>query len=300
MKALQDLKQSPMWGKYLHAMGWTIHVTSRGIQLMLMPTIIGGLVKIQHPTVVTKEDLIEIEKFCRDHKALFIKLEPYVAQDMAIFNNAGFVASRSPQCVPSTMYLDLTLSEAQMWEKISHSGKYSINRSRREGDKVVFYRHPTEEILRPYYEMCVDTGKLKKFYVQPYRELKIRVGIFGEHAVLGIVYDKEGNMASGKFYLGDKDLTLYVTGGTSRVGRSEKGGYLLMWESMLYLKTLGYKILDLEGVSDPRYPIFTKDWGGFTHFKEHFGGEIVRFPTPQIKYLNPFFRFMSRFNGFGL
>ena len=67
-----------------------------------------------------------------------------------------------------------------------------------------------------------------------------------------------------------------------------------MWEAILHLKDSGYDWLDLEGVDDDRFPAFTRDWGGFSYFKEKFGGKVVRYPMPQIKYLNPVLRILSK------
>jgi len=68
-----------------------------------------------------------------------------------------------------------------------------------------------------------------------------------------------------------------------------------MWESILYFKKIAYKYIDLEGVDDERFPSFTKNWGGFTHFKEKFGGTILKLPPPYIKYYSPILKFFTKF-----
>jgi len=171
----QDLKQCDNWGLYLESLGWKTHRISNGAMFMTIKSPLGTLVKCQHPKALSKKDLAEIEEICRAQKALFIKLEPFVGQDMELMKACGYKVSNTPQCVPSTMYIDLTQTEEELWNKLSHSAKYSVNRSRREGDKVVFYKNPTKDVLKPYYAMCVETGRLKKFYVQPYKELDTRI-----------------------------------------------------------------------------------------------------------------------------
>jgi lipid II:glycine glycyltransferase (peptidoglycan interpeptide bridge formation enzyme) len=38
-------------------------------------------------------------------------------------------------------------------------------------------------------------------------------------------------------------------------------------------------------------------WGGFSHFKEKFGGTIVEFPVPYVKYFNPIIKVISKLYG---
>lgn len=293
-----DIRQTPQWGTFLESLKWESHFVEN-ILVMTRSLGIGSAVKIQHPTRVTSQNLIDIEILCKKKNALFIKLEPFLGQDIKLITDAGYVESPYPQCVPSTMYLNLAKSQDELWGGISHSGKYAINRGKREGAEVTFITNPfgTAE-LKQFYDLCRETGKLRKFYVPPFSELASKAKAFGNDAILGLVHNTQKQLISGKFYVGAGDMVLYVVGGTSSVGRSERGGFNLMWESMLYLKERGYKILDLEGVDDPRYPIFTKNWGGFSHFKEKFGGDIVRFDPPMIKYLSPVFKLLARHRSF--
>jgi len=295
MKKYSNIRQSDNWAKYFETFGWKSHRTKNGTNIIYYPTKLGSFVKIQRPPFETKEDLEEIEKFCRSTHALFIKLEPCVDQDKKILEDSGYVISIFPLVPPSSMFIDLTKSGKKLWNDVSRSGKYSVNRAKREGAETVVYKNPAIEILQEYFEIEKYTGKLKKFYVQPLKDLLNRHKIFGEKSYLVLVYDKKENLAGGKYYVADKDTVLYVNGGTSEIGRESKAGYDLMWESILYFKKEGYKTLDLDGVDDERFPNFTKSWGGFSHFKEKFGGEIIRFPYPYIKYLHPFFRFLSKF-----
>jgi lipid II:glycine glycyltransferase (peptidoglycan interpeptide bridge formation enzyme) len=52
---------------------------------------------------------------------------------------------------------------------------------------------------------------------------------------------------------------------------------------MRFLKKKGCKLLDLEGIYDPRNPV-TKRWRGFTLFKRGFGGREVEYIGSFVKY----------------
>lgn len=295
-----DIRQSDAWGRYLSLLGWHQLRTTRGTGVVFRKMFFGSVVKVQRPKNVTIEDLQEVEKICRKNKALFIKVDPDFDQDPSVFESAGFEQSYSPLCPPTTIFIDLTKSEAELWRAISHSGKYSINRARREGAYTKFYRNPSVAVLKKYHEIAVETGKLKHFYTQPFNELLAKVKAFENECIIAVVYDKNDIMVGSKLFLCANGMVLYNTGGTTAKGRHQKSGYLLVWETFKYFKALGYRVMDLEGKDDKRFPLFTKNWEGFSYFKEKFGGEVVEFPIPYIKFLNPVMAFMAKVTPMGM
>lgn len=304
MKEVFDMRQTDEWAEYLRFLGWKNERTSNGTlvnfrKLSFFP--FGKVVKVQRPfPLLKKKDLEEIENLSRKQKALFIKIEPNVGQNTQILRNYGYTYSLFPLIPTKTLFIHLYKSEDELWKDISKSGKYKINRAKREGAEVRFFQNPDKKILEEYHVMHVYTGKQKKFYVQPFKDLVKKVQIFGDNSHLVMVYNKDGSLAGGKFYVCKGENVLYLYGGTSAEGRQTNAGYALLWESILYLKKHGYKLLDLEGLDDDRFPSFTKDWGGFSYFKEKFGGESVEFPHPHIKYLHPMMEWMSRVSPVGL
>lgn len=288
---IEDLRQSPKWAEYLAWLGWKPVVTSGGINIEILSTCIGRMVKIQRPGPLTKSDLDEIYKICTENKALFIKLEPSYYQDTDLLTEDGYVKSYSPLSPPSTMYIDLTLDQGLLWGNITKGGKYTIRHSNSE---TVFYRNPPEDVLKQLHALFQETAKKQKFSIQSLDDLKKKAEIFGEECYVALSYDSEKNLTGGKFFLAYKENVWYLHAGTNELGRKSDAGHKMMWDSFLYFKNLGYTILDLDGIDDPRFPVFTKRWGGFSFFKEKFGGIVVRFPYSYVKYIHPFFRFMGR------
>ncbi len=284
MSTFQDIRQSDNWGKYLTSIGFKTVRTSGGVLMVIKKIWFFGLIKIQKPSPLSKEDLDEIENTAKKENYFMIKLEPFVGQDENLLTQAGYSISTTPLSVPSTMVIDLTKDEKYLWDKLSHSAKYSITRAEREGATVRFYENPTEEAFKNFYEVFAETAKKQKFYKLPYREALSRSKSFGRKSHLVLAYDKNSVLASGKLFLGNKEIVLYSLGGTTEAGRKTKIGYELLWKSILYLKGLGYSALDLEGMDDSRFKFFTSGWGGFSYFKEKFGGIVVRFPYPYVKF----------------
>jgi len=296
-----DIRQSENWAEYLHSLNWDSHKTSSGMNIEYTKTFLGGIVKIQRPSILEKKDLVEIETFCKGIKPLFIKIEPFIGQDVRVLEEAGYIKSDVPMIPPSTIYIDLTKSEEELWDNLaqskrySHTVQYSVKRAQREGVTLRFYQNPVREKLDVYFQMARETGRRKHFYTQPFKDMLTKVKIWGKECHLVLAYDKVGNLLSGKFFLCYGDMVLYSTGGTTPLGMKSKAGYELLWKAILYFKGLGYKVLDLEGKDDDRFPGLTKNWGGFSYFKEKFGGEAVEFPYPHIKYTSPVLKFMSKF-----
>ena len=290
----QDIRQSDSWGKYLTSIGFKTIRTSGGVLIVIKKILFFSLIKIQKPHPLQKKDLDEIESIAKKEKYFLIKLEPFVGQNENLLIECGYSQSSTPISVPSTMIIDLSKDEKYLWDKISHSAKYSIKRAEREGAQIRYYENPTEDAFRKFYALFKETAKRQKFYQLPYSECLKRLKSFGRESYLVMAYDKNGVLSSGKLFLGSGEMVLYTLGGTSEAGRKTKIGYEQLWKSILYLKGLGYSALDLEGMDDSRFKLFTSNWGGFSHFKEKFGGIIVRFPPPYVKFSNKILSLLNK------
>jgi len=291
----QSLRQADLWAVYLRLLKWDIKIIGSGAKIAVMKTPFGAVCKIQRPGKLNGKDLDEIEDICSQRRCMFIKIEAGMGQDEKLLADKGYVLSRFPLSPPSTMIMDLSKSEEEMWSSVSKSGKYSINRAKREGNVVKHHHNPDEEMLANFYAVAKETSKRGKFYIEPFKDLLKKRDVFKDNSFLSEVYDNQGRLVSAKFFLGAEGMVTFLQGGTSEVGRKGKGGYLLLWDCLLHFKELGYKQMDLEGIDDPRFPLFTKNWGGFSHFKEKFGGTILRLPPPYIKYKSPLLKFISKF-----
>ncbi|KKS16627.1 MAG: hypothetical protein UU77_C0016G0014 [candidate division WWE3 bacterium GW2011_GWC1_41_7] len=256
---------------------------------------IGGLVKVQHPKPLTSGDLEEIEKIALENNAMFVKIEPHISQDISLLESAGYIISLSPLSPPSTIYINLALDEKNLLKKISKSGRYSIRRAGKEGAEVKFYPNPDPEILEKFYELMRRSAKKQGFSVQSFEDLKKKAEVFGEECTVVLGYDSRGELTGGKFFLTYEKAVWYVHAGTTELGRKLDAGHKMMWESLVRFKNLGYTVMDMDGIDDDRFPIFTKKWGGFSYFKEKFGGEVIRFPYPYIKYHSKFLKFLAKY-----
>ena len=292
---IPDIRQSPNWGRYLEWIGWKEYRTQENINVEIMNIKFGSLIKVQHPAVLSDEDVKEIEDIAVKNRALFIKIEPYIDLDTSVLLDNGYVVSLSPLAPPATIYVNLTLDESVLWKNISKSGRYSIRRAGSEGAEVGFYKNPSTDILEKFYNLSRESSKKQGFSIQNFADLKEKAEAFKDECFVVLGFDKNGTITGGKFFLGYENGIWYLHAGTTEQGRKIDVGHKMMWDSFLYFKSLGYKVMDMDGIDDDRFPNFTKNWGGFSYFKEKFGGEIVRFPYPYIKYLNLMLKFLAKY-----
>lgn len=290
-----DIRQSPEWGEYLKWLGWQKLSLDPCKNLYFLKLGFLTIAKMQRPSNLSRDDLQQLDDLAKIHKWAFVKLEPSLDQNLDDLHEADFKISSSPLSPPSTIFIDLVKSTDDLWANLSPSVKYSINRAKREGGKVEIISKPTNELLTKIHPIIVETAKSQKFPAPSIEDLVKKKDLWEEDFHLAVVKNATGEVCGLKIFLGFNGNIWYMHGGTSSAGRKTKFGYLLLWESILYLKSQGYKFLDLEGKNDKRFPAFTKGWGGFSHFKERFGGTEAKFPYPYIKYFSPILKATSKF-----
>ena len=288
---IPNIRQTKGWEKYFNLVGWNSARLSNGSLIVYYKTPFGSFGKLQRPSILTRELLTELNIVCRRYRLIFLKLEPSVNQDQSLLREFDYVVSKAPLSPTTTAHIDLELSKETLWKNISRSGKYSITRGKREGAVVEFIKDPSKEQLKYFYdEVQSYTSNNKGFYIPSFKDLLLRKRAFGSNTFLSFVYNKDSNLCGGKFYLTYDTTVFYLSGGTTKLGASNKTGFVQMWESITYFKNLDFKILDLDGVYDARFPAFTESWLGFSRFKNKFGGSVFEYPSPYIKWYVPFLK----------
>jgi lipid II:glycine glycyltransferase (peptidoglycan interpeptide bridge formation enzyme) len=292
----ENIRQSPPWQEFMKALGWHIFVTPSKVAVFVFKTPFNVLNfgKIQKPKLLSKESLNEIDDVCVENKCSFVKIEPNFGQDVSVFDGTGFDESGNPLSPATTSIIDLCLSKEELWGNLSKSGKYGVNRAKREKTRVDFYQEPSNEKIDILYKMHHRTAKRNNFHARNVKDLYKRRDTFKKDCHLSLAFDGDGNICGGKMFQVYKGMVLFTYGGTSDLGRRNRSGFMLMWESLLYLKEKGYKFLDLEGMYDKRFPKHYSGWEGFSEFKEKFGVQVVKFPKPRNKFYSKFWETVDK------
>lgn len=282
-----NIRQTVNWEKYLNTLNWKSFRLSNGDLVTYYPTMIGGLGKLQKPKLLSSEILNELENKCREYKLFLLKIEPDIVQNTQDLESFGYLMNKNPLSPTKTAYIDLQNNEEELWNNISHSGKYGINRGSKEGTKVEFVYNPSiAEVTKFYNDIYLYTANTKNFISISLLEFLSLYESFMPNIYISLIYDKNNVLCGGKFYLVNDDVVFYLLGGTTKKGGENKSGFVQMWESIKYFKSQGFTIMDLDGYFDERFVHLTKDWKGFSEFKSKFGCNIKEYPYPYVKSFN--------------
>lgn len=289
-----DIRQSPQWGEYLKSLGWKKHTLGEYKNLYCLKTGPLVLAKMQRPANLSADDLVKLDQLAQENHFAFVKLEPSLDQDIELLAQLEYKPSMSPLCPPSTIFIDMENSVEMLQSNLSRSAKYSIHRAVREGGKVEMHKNPGLEVLNQVYPAYKETTEKQRFLGPSFTDLKIKKELWGDKCHLAVSKNADGQIQGVNMFLCFENRAWFIHGATRTEARKTRSGYLLLWEAIKYLKSQGCKLLDLEGKDDRRFPSFTKHWGGFSHFKERFGGNEIAYPYPQIKYYSKTLKIFSR------
>ena len=282
------IRQSDAWSSYLKMYGWKSLKLSNGSTLRLTGYILSNRAQLLRPVTLREKDLKEIDELCKKNKVLFVKISPNQYQNTDIFDTFGYRKTKKIDLEPNTVLIDLSKSIATLRKALTSGCRYSINKSDRAKDKVEFLQNPNSDELNKFYSLVGQRGKKKNFYVQNLKDYIEKVKAFGDKAFIGNVYNNEGDILGTKLFLCFKEGVWGMHAATTPLGQKSCGGYKLLWDSFKYFKGLGYKSMDLGGITDERIKGLSKKWAGYSYFKKQFSGEVITFPLPYIKYFNVF------------
>ena len=223
LKIRIDLRQSKEWARFLESIGWTCQETTAGSKLYMQIQAPLKVAKVQKSPFLTEQDIDEIEAICKKNKILFLKVAPVDNTVVPYLQTLGFVPSQAYLTPPATLQIDLKKPGEELWNELSHSAKYSIKRAEREKVRVEMTQHPSEKDLRTFYEMERETSRKKKFIQQSFDMLLKKNELFGKNSFLSMAYNTDGELCSGKYYLGFNINIGYCDGGTSARGRCRAG-----------------------------------------------------------------------------
>ncbi len=290
----QDYRQSAEYNRFFETKGWAVEKINETFVLIKHLSLVGSIIKIQRgdPEI----SLPKIDELAKKHHAFLIKIEPNLETNdprapaiLKKLKGLGYRESRWALCPTRTIHIDLTPD----LDKILAQTKQDVRRYlRRNREKNFEFRQ--DKNLEDFYPLLQKAGEAKGYPVPKIKELKSRWGSFGRDLKLLLGY-RQGKLLGGSLTLCRGDFAAGIYMATSQEGLAEHFPYSLMWESIKLAKEAGCKLLDLDGIYDPRYRLRTS-WKGLTEFKRKFSGREVEFVGSFTKskflpfnYLNDFF-----------
>jgi hypothetical protein len=156
-----------------------------------------------------------------------------------------------------TIIIDLGKPEGEIWKGLHKSIQRSVDRARREG-VAIREGGDHDACYGMYATMCMH-NKLIPFTRQDvFSRGRLLTACKGDRIVAFIVFKEEGDKATMSINASDYEF------------RHTQANSLLYWDSILYYKRNGFKILDLGGVD-----LHAKSTEGIDMFKMKWGGKLV-------------------------
>jgi peptidoglycan pentaglycine glycine transferase (the first glycine) len=296
--------QSWEWGEFKEKLGWrTLRIVIEeqgrilaGAQMLIKP-IPSGLLSIayvpkgplgnwQDKTTMSKL-LAELVRVARQHKAIFLRIEPAHLNDPAIDQ---FLCSQEFRANPytnqprATIILDLTPDLDDILKQMRKKTRQYIKRATRKGVTV---RVGGRKDLPAFYELMQITGRRSGFSprIRDYYEYEWQTLAKNGQGVLFLAYYQDQLLAGRiAFHFGKRAAEFHA--GSSNEHVDLRPNYLLVWEAIKWAKAQGCCTYDLWGIPDqvgqavcegkdlPKEEHSNGLWGVY-RFKRGFGNNVV-------------------------
>lgn len=199
--------------------------------------------------------------FCRDRvHGVGITLEPDwpAAEPVTV---AGGRPSPNPVLYPSTLILDLTLSEDELLADMSKTTRYDIRKAARSGLDV---RRVTDEatvrkVLGVYHETAEHAGfalHTDEYYLDLHR-------LLGEHSVVVAAFDGDAPVAF-VWCASSARTSFELYGGINAAGRKLRANAPVKWHAITLARNAGLTRYDMNGLLNDGISEFKKSFASHT------------------------------------
>lgn len=183
---------------------------------------------------------------------------------------------RKYKCVPAYTYvLDLSYSTEDLWQRMASHRRNDIRRALKEGFVAMKINCP-QTILK----LAQQTFARRRIQVDGDFLNRLLFSFANEkNSFTMVAFNKETEVA-GAFCVFDRHTAYYLIGGIDTNKGYDGAQALVLWQSILYAKSLGLASFDLEGSMVPTIEKFFRQFGGelvpiFTINKAWFPVEIA-------------------------
>lgn len=317
----KDVLQSWEWGEVKSKFDWraerlgffkngelagTVQILERklpfGFSLFYAPR--GPVIDWQNQELIKEAISVLAEDFkkrMRGKKTLFLRLEPPAEKNETLtvtLKECGLKEYFKTVQPPSTLLIDLSLSESELIKKFRRTARNLIHRSEREGIsiEVLTGKQIDSSHLKSFYNLYCLTGKRFSFPLRPYKQFSVLAEEMAGSGIRLYAAKIKGLILAYGIVLLFKDRASYIWGGTGRhEAYSKFFNYGYIWEMLKDLKRAGAETFDFWGLGpekDKNHP-----WHGFTLFKTAFDGNrfdyVGAFDLPASKFY-PLFKLADK------
>ena len=280
-----DARQTPQWGEYLKGIGWKVEIVGKTqLFILRIPLFNVSFIKVQHPTGPLP--FKKIDQVAKKNKAAWVLIEPHeLGYNEKDFTANGYIKSKVMYTHTSTIKIDLTKNEKELFKSFSENARRNIKKAQKENleVKAIFMKDKKNwHYFEEFYSLLKSLTKIKKFYVPSHSEYVKKMTAFKDTSILMFAYENGTPICVVWLAYFDNVIAYFQTGITQR-GYDTLANYLLVWEGLKLAKRLKLKVFDFESIFDERYPKNLPEKKKYTGFKKRFHGEIILYPPSWIK-----------------
>jgi len=230
------------------------------------------------------DQISALKQIAKKHNALFIKMEPNVAQKVGIPSAHNKITKflLKNDCVPGrplftkyTFQLDLTQTEEKLFSKLESKTRYNTRLAYKKGVRI--YENSSKEGIEQYIDILKETTGRQGFYAHTpdyFRKMWKALSNSGMMRIFNAVYQDQVLVSWIMFIFNNK---LYYPYGSSRsIHRNVMASNLMMWEMIKFGQKQGCTKFDMWGSLGPD-PDKKNKWYGFHRFKKGYGGNLMEF-----------------------
>ncbi len=209
----------------------------------------------------------------KNMKVDFIRFSP-LADDNEVykkmFADSGFRDAPVHMMHPEMLWLlDLAPDEKMLLRGMRKNTRYALKQADKMPVKIV--SGASEDLLKQFYEIHVETSRRQRFVPYPWAYLKAQLDVFGPHDEVKVyLAEHEGKNIAGAIIVFSDTEGVYHHGASLSEYNRIPGSHLIQWEAIKEAKRRGLIRYNFWGVVEnaPKHP-----WAGLSFFKKGFGGE---------------------------
>lgn len=287
------LLQSESWARARMQLGWIPHrlafrragllvgtalVLHRSLPIpgLTIGYVAKGPVLAEWSDLAAKDVAQELAAWARDHRLLWLKIDPDVEYDNLLvsreFEKAGFHPADEQVQLQATMLVDLEGDDTELLGRMHRKWRYNVRLAQRRGVQI---RQGNSSDLTTFYGLYEETAARDEFLIRPldyYQTIWEELSHKNQAALL--LADVAGEAVAGLIVGRYADRAWFLYGASSARHRRDQPNHLLQWHAMQWARDHGCHTYDMWGAPsklDDNDPL----WGIYK-FKKGFGGRHIR------------------------
>lgn len=225
----------------------------------------------------TLEASAAIAEFAKQRGAFLLKIEPRLGRETgAEFGNRGYIPTIRRIPNESTVLVDVTGTEDEVFARFGKKARNAINRGKREG--IIVTRVPaTDANCTRFFALLAETAGGGRFQLRPEAYFHKFWQEF-EKSNTGQMFfaERDGKLLAAAFAARLGTKTTYKEGASVRDKTAYGVSHLLQWEVMRWANEMGATVHDLCGTPpSDRTDDKTHELHGVGSFKRSFNSEVT-------------------------